>query len=301
MRALVIINPTAGGGLDATGLARRLEAAVGADVELSGNRERTVELASGAAGRGYSRVIAVGGDGTVRDVAHGLWDAHVSSGREIPAPLLGLIPAGTGNDLARALDLPRELEAATRVCAGEHSRAIDLVRASGAGEAVERTMTNAAVAGFCGRIGESMKPAFRRRWRRLAYPLAALRELRNLRPYDVHLETDGEAYTVRALMVIVANGRFAGGHLPLVPGARPDDGLLDVMWIEPMGPAAVARLVPRVFAGRHGDHPGVRTVRVRVVRLVADPSMWINLDGDTWRAGDARFQVLPGALRVLVR
>jgi diacylglycerol kinase (ATP) len=111
---------------------------------------------------------------------------------------------------------------------------------------------------------------------------------------------DGVVREIRALMLIVANSRFAGGHVPLAPDARPDDGRLDVVAVEPLGPLALGRLVPLVFQGRHTGHPRVQVVRGRTASIESDPPMWVNLDGDTWRAGHVSFEVLPAALEVLV-
>jgi diacylglycerol kinase (ATP) len=299
MRTLVIINPAAGGGFDPPGVRRSLEPLLDGDFSLTEAPGHAVELAARAASRGYSRVVAVGGDGTIREVATGLRRGTADGGAGRP-PSLGLIPVGTGNDLARSLGLPLDPEAAARIITAGGVRPLDLVRAVGGATGDERFMTNAAVAGFCGRIGDGMSAGFRRRWRRLTYPVAALRQLRDLRPYRVRLEADGEWLETRALMVIIANSRFAGGRVPFAPQARTDDGCLDLVLIEAMGPLALAGLVPRVFQGRHARHPGVHMIEASTVRLESEPPMWINLDGDTWLAGNAGFEVLPAALEVFV-
>lgn len=297
MRTLVIINPAAGGGLNPVGLQQRLRDLLDADFVLTEGPGHAVDLAAGAASRGFSRVLAAGGDGTVREVATGLQRGARDPGERPPA--LGLIPVGTGNDLAQALGLPLDIAGAARIAAAGRVQSLDLLRAMDDASGAERFVTNAAVAGFCGRIGDGMGAGFRRRWRRLAYPLAAVRQLRDLGPYQVRLETDAGRLETRAMMLIVANSRFAGGRVPLAPRARTDDGRLDVVLIEAMGPAAIARLVPRVLRGRHAGHPRVRMIQCRSVLLESEPPMWINLDGDTWLAGNAGFHVLPAALEVL--
>ena len=278
MRTLVILNPAAGGGIDPRELQDRLARRIDADFQRTSGPGDAIELAEEAARSGYARVIAAGGDGTVREVATGLFRGGGDAG-------LGIIPTGTGNDLAFSLRLPSGIE--------EAAVSADPVES-------DLYLTNAAVAGFCGRIGESMSPRFRRRWRLVAYPLAALRQIRDLRPYSVEILVDGRSIVTKALMVIAANSMYAGGRVPLAPGARTDDGQLDLVIVHAVSPPRLATLVPRVLLGRHAGHPGVSIHRASDVFLEADPPMWINLDGDTWMAGSASFHVIAAALQVAV-
>jgi diacylglycerol kinase (ATP) len=101
-------------------------------------------------------------------------------------------------------------------------------------------------------------------------------------------------------MVIVANGEYAGGRLRLAPGASTGDAKLDLVVIHAVSPARLATLVPRVLTGRHAGQPGVSMFRASAVRLESEPAMWANLDGDTWQAGPASFQIVPAALQVAV-
>ncbi len=294
MRTLVILNPAAGGGSDPRELQDRLARRIDADFQRTSGPGDAIELAEDAARSGYARVIAAGGDGTVREVATGLFRGGGDAG-------LGIIPTGTGNDLAFSLRLPSGIEEAAVVATGVKTTSLDLIRAVSADPAEsDLYLTNAAVAGFCGRIGESMSPRFRRRWRLVAYPLAALRQIRDLRPYSVEILVDGRSIVTKALMVIAANSMYAGGRVPLAPGARTDDGQLDLVIIHAVSPPRLATLIPRVLLGRHAAHPGVSIHRASDVFLEADPPMWINLDGDTWMAGSASFHVIAAALQVAV-
>jgi len=294
MRTLVILNPAAGGRADADILRQRLQSRIEGEYVCTSEAGEAVSLATEAARSGYDAVVAVGGDGSVREVATGL---YLGGG----GPRLGIVPVGTGNDLASSLGIPRVIEQAASVAIGERTAALDLVRASRpGGDEDPRFLANAAVAGFGGRIGDSMSPVFRRRLRPIAYPLAALGQIRDLRPYSVRLEVDGEAIDARALMVILANGQYAGGRIRFAPGASTDDGLLDLVIVHAVSPARLAGLIPRVLAGRHAGHPGVSLYRATSVQLQSQTDMWINLDGDTWQPGPATFRVVAAALRVAV-
>ncbi|MBT8479262.1 MAG: diacylglycerol kinase family lipid kinase [Gemmatimonadetes bacterium] len=294
MGTLVILNPTAGGRKDPDALQRRLEPWIDGDFVSTRGPGEAVGLASEAARSGYESVVAVGGDGTVREVATGL---HLGGA----APRLGIIPAGTGNDLAWCLGIPAAIERAAAVATDGRTAALDLVQASRLAAYDEpRYLVNAAVAGFGGRIGDAMTPAFRRRFRRIAYPLAALGQVRDLRPYSIRVEVDGRGMDAKALMVVVANGEYAGGRIRFVPGASTGDGLLDLVVVHAVSPGRLATLIPRVLSGRHPGTTGISMYRGASVRIHADRDMWINLDGDTWQPGPAGFRVLPAALRVAV-
>ncbi len=294
MRNLVILNPVAGGREDTRDLHRLIGRKIEGDFVTTANSGDAVAIATEACRAGYGSVVAVGGDGTVREVAMGL---HLGGG----VPRLGIVPAGTGNDLAFSLGVPADIERAADVAVGGRTVDLDLIRASrsdGAGE--PRFLANAAVAGFGGRIGDRMSPTLRRRFRPIAYPLAALGQVRDLRPHSVRLEIDGRKIETRALMIIVANGEYAGGRIRFAPGASTADGLLDLVLVHAVSPPKLVTLVPRVLSGRHTGHPAVSMFRAASVRIESEPPMWINLDGDTWRAGNSSFEVVPAAIRVAV-
>lgn len=292
MRTLVILNPSAGGRSGVAALRRRLEERIDGDFTESSEPGAAVGLARDAARSGYDRVVAVGGDGTVREVAEGLY-------RGGAGPVLGIVPAGTGNDLAHGLGLPVDVERALPIACGTGTRALDLIRARAPDGTVEtRFAANAAVAGFCGRIARSLPPWLRRRVPRMAYPLAALSQLRDLGPYRLRLEVDGEPVEIEAHMLVIANGPCAGGRVPLAPGADPGDGALDLVVIRAVRPTSLAALVPRVLTGRHLGHPAVLVRRATSVRVESDRPMWINLDGDTWTTAPAALDLVPDALRV---
>lgn len=294
MRVLVILNPAAGGRGKVEALRLRLSRLIDGEVAITSEAGEAVRMAADAARAGYDRVVAVGGDGTVGEVVTGL---HVGGG----TPCLGIVPTGTGNDLAYSLGLPASIADAAAVATGGTAAALDLVRASGpGGEEGPRFFANAAVAGFGGRIGDTLSPLLRRRLRPIAYPLAALRQVRDLRPYGVCLDVDERTIEAQALMVVVANGQYAGGRIRFAPGASTGDGRLDLVVIHDVGPVGLATLVPRILAGKHMGHAGISLYRASEVRLQPDRDMWINLDGDSWQPGSATFRVLPAALRVAV-
>jgi len=133
------------------------------------------------------------------------------------------------------------------------------------------------------------------------YLRAAVTELADLRPYRMHLKLDdAESVEVNALMVIVANGANAGGKIPLAPGARIDDGLLDLVVISRRSALGILRLIPAALRGTHIRRRGVTMHRAARLTLESTPAAWVNVDGETAGARPFEFRILPRALRIAV-
>lgn len=287
----VILNPTAGRIRRRPGLEGRLLELPDAALRRTRGPGDAVRLAREAAAAGCELLVVVGGDGTVHEAVNGLPEAT-------PAPRLGLVPVGTGNDFARALGVPLEPGAALEVLRGDGVRRVDLVRAR-AGDG-ERRVVNFAIGGFGGRIARHVTRARRRRWRGMVYLRAALAELRTAAPYDVALTLDGEELPASPhLAVVVANGPRLGGGIPAAPDATVDDGLLDVLALRGDSRAVLPGLLVRALAGRHTRSPNVVCRRVRRAAVRARPAMPFNADGQPLGRGDAAFEVLPRALAVV--
>jgi YegS/Rv2252/BmrU family lipid kinase len=255
-------------------------------------------LAASAAREGYEIVAAAGGDGTAGAVAAGLYEADTGAS-------LAVLPIGTANDFARHLGIPRDprdaLRAALASADASRVRAVDLIRCVSPGEPDRpRWVLNAAVGGLAGRIGDALGPERRRRWGRLAYLRAGLEELRRFEALPVRLTVDQRQFELEALMVVVANGRYAGGGIPFAPGGDPFDGRLEVVAILKTPGVLIPATVLRVVGGRHIGSGNVLALAGRHVEFHADADFWTNLDGETWMAGSARFDVVPEALSVLL-
>jgi len=255
---------------------------------------RMTDMAAAAASEGFEIIAAAGGDGSVGAVAAGL----VGSGT---AARLGVVPIGTGNDFARGLGLPLEVLSAVENLTSDGVRTVDVIRCrSPQMPGAERLSLNAVVGGLGGRISDSMTPKMSRRWGRFAYLRAGLSDLITGSPLPVDLTIDGHRRSLDCLMLVLANTRFAGGAIPFAPGADPSDGRVDVVAIPGMPRPALIRTAIRVLRGRHDGTRGLIMRSGRSIQIAAGPSFWFNLDGETWVAGEARFDVLPGAVDVVV-
>jgi diacylglycerol kinase (ATP) len=205
---------------------------------------------------------------------------------------LGIIPAGTGNDVARYFDLPRgnAVAAADVVLAGR-TRTVDLAR-SGA-----KYFVTVMAAGFDAIVNER---ANRMTWPKgqMRYNIATLAELRTFRPLSYTLDLDGEHRRVDAMLVAVGNGPSFGGGLRITEGALLDDGMLDVVIIKPMSKAGLVRTYPKLFKGTHVTHPQYEHHRVRSV-TVAAAGIVAYADGERFGALPVTVDCVPGALTVL--
>ncbi|MFD5864982.1 diacylglycerol kinase [Agromyces sp. NPDC127015] len=292
----VLVNPTSGRGRGADAAARAVERLEQLATEVRVHRGRSVDdtrrLAHEAVASRPRALVIVGGDGTLSSVL----DAVVGSG--VP---IALVPAGTGNDLARALGLPFEASDAAadaaELAVHGRPRTIDVGEIeSTAG--IRQFLTVAAI-GFDAHVAERTN---RLRWPRgrARYYLALLIELARLRPTAFELGLDGAApRPAPGTLIAVGSTRSYGGGMPVCPDADPADGLLDVTHVGPLGRAKLVRLFPLLLRGVHVDRPEVTTSRVATVDVDA-PGLVVYADGERVGTGRARIRVVPGALTVLV-
>ncbi len=250
---------------------------------------------------GPDRLLIAGGDGLIHHALPALAGTDVE---------VGIVGVGTGNDFARALDLPGKVKAAVDAALGP-TTPVDLIAAhhltaprptadppttddtAGAGEGAPTYAASVVTGGFSGTVnaranGLRFPPGQQR------YTVATLLELPRLEAVELHLTVDGEEHELASAMFAVANTRYFGGGMAVCPDADPTDGLLDVTVVGPVGPVTLARVLPTVFSGRHVKHPQVTTYRGAEVRIATDSDLWA--DGE--RFGGQTFTAVRGALHV---
>jgi YegS/Rv2252/BmrU family lipid kinase len=290
-RAAVIINPTAGASARAADpraraavVARAAErAGVSAEVLVTERAGHASDLARAASASGVSVVVAWGGDGTVNEVASAL------AFSETP---IGIVPAGSGNGLARELKLPMKASEALGIAFQGHEASID------AGELDGRLFFNVAGVGLDAEVAHRFAtPGHRRGW--LGYVTATCQELRGFVPLDLTVESNGHSHQVRPLLLAIANIRQYGNGAVIAPRARPDDGELDVVAIANRSLWAIALGAPALFLGRINGLPGVTTWRASECVLSAPGPIRFHVDGEPGVASrELRARVRPGAIRV---
>jgi YegS/Rv2252/BmrU family lipid kinase len=294
----LIVNPSAGGG-KARRIAPQAEQALrghGLSVRRVDTRDiaHAQELAVAAAREGET-VAVLSGDGAIGAIADAL--------RAVPGAVLGVLPGGRGNDLARSLGVSQELASACATIASGVPRAMDVGEVSELGsEMPGRAFVGIASVGFdsdANRIANEAPS-----WLgNLVYAYGALRALAAWRParFEIELDPPGERRAYTAYTVGACNSKSYGGGMRAAPDAMLDDGLLDVVVLENVSKLAfLTKILPRVFKGEHVREPRVHVLRAKEITVSADRPFTMYADGDPIGELPLRVRVLPGAINVLV-
>ena len=253
------------------------------------------ELARAAADGGASLLVAVGGDGTVNEVAQGL------AGRD--GVELAVIPRGTGWDFARTYGIPRRLEQAVAVALEGRARTVDLGRAryrTWAGSEAESYFANIASAGMSGAIAKRANDTSKALGGKVSYLWATLAVFSRWRNDEVRVTVDGETRSGPMHDVVVANGRYFGGGMMICPEAEPDDGLLDVLTVGDLTKRDLLLTLPKTYRGRHLPHPKAELLRGALVEIETAAPLPVELDGEQPGTTPVRFEIVPRALRLRV-
>jgi YegS/Rv2252/BmrU family lipid kinase len=290
MDVAVLISPAAG-----RGRAQSLSGAVLDALRAGGLKPYVLPAQTGAEAErqaaeavaaGTGAVVAVGGDGCAHTALQAV------AGTSTP---LAVVPAGTGNDLALALGIPRDPVAAARAAAED--LLAGQVQTMDAGRTGGRWWATVLCCGFDSAVSDR---ANRLRWPkgRRRYDVAILAELAQLRPREVTLVLDGEQQTVPVTLVAVGNTPWYGGGMKVCPGADPADGLFDVTVVGPLSRLELVRQRPRLTDGTHIESPGVTVHRASRVEL-SSPGVTTWADGEPVAPLPAVAECMPGALRIV--
>ena len=274
------------------------------DERVTSRPGEATEITREALMNGVTRVIAVGGDGTLSEVINGYIndDGHaINEGAAV-----GIVPSGTGSDFCRSLGLSSRSEAIAGLT-GSSTRMIDAVRIAYSGRdgaSDSRTFINVASFGLGGDVS-----AFVNQWRdslprwvggRVRFVAAAVRALEQYRNNDVKVRLDDDRdFEIISNLIVVANGRFGGAGMKLAPHAEMDDGLLDVILTDRATRLDVIRELRRIRRGGYLNNPKVSELRARQVSITASQPMAIDIDGEMAGYTPAYLTALPRAVRFL--
>jgi YegS/Rv2252/BmrU family lipid kinase len=295
---LFIVNPAAGAGRAGKLWARiwqdRAAGEFAPSTIVTTRPGEAISIAQEAASK-YDRVIAVGGDGTVSEVAEGLLRV---GGHQCA---LGIIPVGTGNDLAGTMGI-RRLRDAIEVLAEVHSRVIDVIEVHCVANDQPLHRHALSFAGV-GIIGPVLRNTTRRAKRLLgrvgAYRFGLLQALWQYRSPHMNIVCDEVVSKNRCLFLGVSNGETAGGGMRIAPGARMDDGLLNVNLVGAVTRWEALKQLRKLSQGRHTSHPQVRYCTATTITIESDPVSDVAADGEIIGQTPARFLLKPKALRVI--
>jgi diacylglycerol kinase (ATP) len=289
----VVFNPHSGKGRGAQFVAPVLNAlapAKGLEHGLTTGPGDEGRLATEAIRRGFRRIVAVGGDGTWSNVGHAILQTGV------PAAL-GLVPGGTGCDLAKTLGIPpRDVAACCRIALQGATRTIDV------GKIEDKHFLNIAGFGYdVAVLEDSWSVAYLEGG--ALYLYCALRQLGSYRGFPLEMQVDGGPPSKRdMLMLIVANARIFGGGFRVAPHADVEDGRLEAVAFDNMGFGGRVGALVRLLRGTHLRHPkvtGVSAARL-VCRFAAPPAYETDGEWNQARSAEVVIEAVPKALRVLV-
>jgi len=256
-----------------------------ADVQESHDAQHLLALARQAAAEKPDAIVSLGGDGTQHYVLNGI------TGSEIP---LGMIPCGSGNDLAKGLGIPIQPRAAAEALCAGNSRRVDLGRVGGT------VFSCIAGAGFDSVVTRYANERVRRLRGSWAYGWSILRSLENYRPEPLEIVSDAQGFSGEVIFAVVGNNVSYGGGLHLTPRARLDDGLLDVCIVPYIGKWELLRWVPRAYRGQHLKHPRIIYFQATQVSLRSSSRLELFGDGEFMQELPATIEIVPRALEVIV-
>jgi YegS/Rv2252/BmrU family lipid kinase len=283
----VIVNPASGGGraaVLASGVRSELERLrIGYTMHVIGSFDEAAACARAAQANGTA-AVALGGDGLISALARALRGTD---------GILGILPAGRGNDFARVLGIPLDPVAACEVLATGTPVRLDVGRAG------ERTFLGIA---SCGLDSVANRIANQTRLVRgkLVYAYGGLRALAIWKPARFRLRLDGERLALGGYTVAIANSPAYGGGMRIAPDASLTDGLFDVVLLSDLSRARFLIHLPKVFSGSHTDLPFVKIVRAREVEVEADRPLTVYADGEPLAELPIKLTVQPAAIRVQV-
>ena len=283
-KTLFIINPISGGRKkdDVPGLIDTYFNGDATTVFTTGALHAS-QVATEAVGK-YDMVVAVGGDGTVNEIASALVGSEV---------VLGVIPCGSGNGLSRFLGIPMDIAAAIKNLNNDNVAVIDSAQANG------KPFFNMAGMGFDAHISQVFAHGKKRGF--ISYVKSSLQEVLNYKPQNYHIEIDGKTYVRKAFMLSFANSSQYGNNAHVSPHASVQDGLLDVCVIKPFPLYRFVELVIRMFAKTANQSSFVEIIRGKHVKVKRDSEGPMHLDGEPEIVGkEIEINILPGSLKVIV-
>lgn len=304
-KVMFIVNPVSGNGRTRDRwkeiAAALREQGLEFGVEHTGAPLHAIELTRQAINNKYNCIVAVGGDGTLNEVLNGFFQ----DGQPIsPHIMLSALSTGTGSDAARIFDFPNRVQDLGRLWKESSARRCDIVEASfsgGDGKKKNRWLLNIADVGLgsetCLRVNRNSKymGGF------ASFLFGALSSIINFNNHSLCVEIDGrEVFNGLSALVAVANGRFFGGGMMIAPGARTDDGLLDVVILKEFARLELLINMPDVYRGSHINHPKVMLMRGQNVTISSRDELALEMEGEVpGKVCQASFTLRPAALRIV--
>jgi diacylglycerol kinase (ATP) len=290
-RARLIYNPTSGREEMKRRLPEILQHLERGGIETSthatiGEGDATMAAAE-AIERGFDIIIAAGGDGTIYEVINGMAEKEYR-------PQLGIIPLGTTNDFARALNIPRSWEGAVDVILQQHAQYIDV------GKMDQRYFINIAGGGSMTELTYEVPSKLKTMIGQMAYYMKGLEKLPRLRPIELYIRTDDKEYHEEVMLFLISNSNSVGGFEKLAPDASLNDGLFDVLILKKCNLAEFIRVVSLALRGEHLGDPNIIHFQTKTIQVTSPDYVQINLDGEFGGTLPCIFTNLPCHVQIFV-
>ncbi len=274
---------------------RAAEAGIVGETLFSTRPGEITDLARRAVAEGVRTIVAVGGDGTVYETVNGLMragDAEIE---------LAVIGRGTGKDFVHSHGIPTSLDGALETIRAGRTRVVDAGRArytAWDGSAAESWFGNFGGAGISGAIARRANASSKALGGRISFVWATVAVFAGWKSVEVTVRIDTEVRSGPMFEVLAMNGEYTAGGMRATPGAAPDDGLLDALLIGDVTKADFVATFPKIYRGRHLDHPKIEHLRGRRITVESASPLPVALDGEQPGTTPATFEVVPQALRL---
>jgi YegS/Rv2252/BmrU family lipid kinase len=298
-----VVNPASAAGRTGrqwSAISERLSAGgVEHETCLTSRPLEAIDLTAEALRGGADTVVAVGGDGTVNEVANGFF----REGLPRPEAALGVLPLGTGGDFVKTLQIPAEVDAAIAMVKARKLRPLDVgkIEMTGLdGKPYTRYFVNIADAGIGGVVVERVNRTTKLFGGRTSFLYASLATLWTYKPQEMEVRSAEDEFSGRAQNVVLANCRYFGGGMFVAPKAEPDDGKLEVVVFGDIARMEAIRSIGTIYKAEHLKNPKVRAWRSAKVEVSSPERVLIDVDGEMCGTLPATFSVLSKALPVIV-
>lgn len=302
LHAKIIVNPAAGANSTQrkwSSIRTLLKSAgLSFDYQFTEGRGHGIELAKTAASDGYRYLVAVGGDGTIHEVANGILQTASSN-----ETTLGVISTGRGSDLSRSTGISSDYAKACSSLTNPRRTIIDigLVKYCKNGQPRQRYFINSAGIGFDATVVDTTDKMPRVFGGTIPYLTGLFFSLLGYKNKPVTFKIgDRPSEQNKILSMVIANGRFFGGGMQIAPEARLDDGLFDIVIIGDFAKTELLRIFPRVYKGTHLTYPKVRLEKETRISIESRQNFLLHADGELLGEGPVSFQMLPRALNLAV-
>jgi YegS/Rv2252/BmrU family lipid kinase len=256
-----------------------------------------IELAREATNNGCQFLVAVGGDGTVHEVANGMLLSN-----ELGEASIGVISTGTGGDFIRSAGIDRDYIKACSLLTGTKRRLIDVgvVEYHKEGQSHKRFFINSSGVGFDAAVAETSNRLPKFLGGTIPYIIGLFKSLANYQNKMVAINMCDKTETKRILSVVVANGCYFGGGMRVAPLANIDDGILDVITVGDMGKLELLKAFPTIYKGTHIHHQKVEVEKTTHIRIESMEKILVHADGEFLGEGPVAFSLIPSVLSVAI-